>query len=516
MVGLLLVALVFAVLVQRGTSLGMHTRPPVWVVDAVPAAVSDVVYGREKPYTSLAVISEQYTSLLGGTPSPDGATVDQAIARVAALDPTSLDRSYRLLGVDDKGIVDFVALAFRAFGLQVASVFWLYVVILGLSCSLFAVAWFNRPAYLAALAGLLAMYVLVMPTLAFNAQVTSVLALRAFPALSMVACLHGLLFIAQPSRSALQIVALVLQVGLIVFVEHVRSTTAWQLAVLAFAALGVGAFRLRQHRGWRLAVLTCCPLAFVLFGQAALDRYRAWVYPIEYQRGDQILTRGTWHNVFSGFALQPEMAARYQLKIDDVSIMAATGHYLQEAGRVQDWVQMGGTSPHFTGLRWAAYDQAVRDMLVARCAATPGLCLAAVALDKPRSLLGQLAWVYGLRDLPPDLEVFTSPEVGDTVKEQVVDATRRLDQTGLRAYPWSPGVVLLSVIFVWTMLGGRSGQVRAAGLAVAALLAGSLLPTLIGYPAPHAIAEPAIATGMLVVYGLSAVAAHGLRRVWVR
>jgi hypothetical protein len=488
----------------------------VWVVDAVPAAVSDVVYGREKPYTSLAVISDQYANLLGGTPSPDGATVDRAIARIAALDPATLDRSYRLLGVDDKGIVDFVALAFRVFGLQVAGIFWLYVVVLGLSCGLFALAWFNRPVYLVALASLLATYVLVMPTLTFNAQVTSILALRVFPALSMVACLHGLLFIAQPSRSALQIVTLVLQMGLIIFVEHVRSTTAWQLATVALVAVGFSAFRLQQRRGWRVVALTACPLALVLLGQVALDRYRAWAYPIEYQRGDQILTRGIWHNVFSGFALQPDLAERYGLKIDDVSIMRATGQYLQESGRGQEWLAMGGGSPHFTGLRWAAYDQAVRDMLVARCTATPGPCLAAVTLDKPRSLLGDLAWVYGLRELPPDLDVLTSPEVGDTVKDQVIEATRRLQQTGLRAYPWSPGVLVLSLTFIWTMLGARWTEVKRGGLAVAALLAGSLLPSLIGYPAPHAIAEPAIATGMLVVLSLSGLAARGLSRVWLR
>jgi hypothetical protein len=513
---LLAVVLGFVLLVQRGTGLGMPSRPPVWVVDAVPAAVSEVVYGREKPYTSLAVVTDQYATLLGATPSPDGPTVDRAIARIAALDPSTVDRSYRLLGVDDKGIVDFVALAFRLFGLQVAGVFWLYVVVLGLSCGLFTLAWFDRPTYLAALAGLLTAYFLIMPTLAFNPQVTSILALRVFPALSMVACLHGLLFIAGPSASPRHLGTLVAQLGLIIVVEHVRSTTAWQVMVLVVAALAASALRARQRRGWRPVLLTCCPLLLVLVGQVALERYRAWAYPIEYQRGDQILTRGIWHNIFSGFALEPEMAARYALKIDDVSIMGATGQYLQESGRAQDWLEMGGGSPHFTRLRWAAYDQAVRDMLVARCTATPGPCLAAVTRDKPRSLLGHLAWVYGLRELPPDLDAFTSPEVGDTLKNQITEATHRLDETGLRAHPWSPGVLLLSVLLAWTMLGAQSGEARATGLAVGALWAGSLLPSLIGYPAPHAIAEPAIATCILVVSGLSAAAARGLRQTWVR
>jgi hypothetical protein len=77
-------------------------------------------------------------------------------------------------------------------------------------------------------------------------------------------------------------------------------------------------------------------------------------------------------------------------------------------------------------------------------------------------------------------------------------------------------VLVLSLTFIWTMLGARWIEVKRGGLAVAALLAGSLLPSLIGYPAPHAIAEPAIATGMLVVLSLSGLAARGLSRVWLR
>jgi hypothetical protein len=437
------------------------------------------------------------------------------------LDPATVDRAYRLLGPDDKGIVDFVSLALRVFGLHVEGVFWLYVVVLGVSCGLFALAYLRRPAQLALLTCFLTMLFLIVPMLAFNRQVDSLLALRVFPVLSMVACLHALVFVARPSASRWQIGLLVAQVTLIILVEHIRSTAAWQIVALAAATLAVVVVRFRSWRAsasqprecWLRLGLASCPLVLVLAGHLALDRYRAWVFPAEYQRGEQTLARMVWHNVYSGFALQPELAQRYDLRIDDTSIIRATGQYLDETGRGTEWTEMGGTSPNFTAIRWAPYDQAVKDMLFARCTALARQCLTAFALDKPAALAGDLAWTYGLRELPPGVDVFTSLAAGDTVKTQVIEASERLDRTATRAHLWMPAVLALLLVLAASMTGASRPDCLAVAFAAAFLWAGSLVPSIVGYPAPHAVAEPAIATGMLIYLGLCGLAVGVIGRV---
>jgi len=45
--------------------------------------------------------------------------------------------------------------------------------------------------------------------------------------------------------------------------------------------------------------LSCLPAVLVLGGQASPERLSRLGFPVEYQRGDQILTRVFWHNIFS-------------------------------------------------------------------------------------------------------------------------------------------------------------------------------------------------------------------------
>ena len=62
-------------------------------------------------------------------------------------------------------------------------------------------------------------------------------------------------------------------------------------------------------------------------------------------------------------------------------------------------------------------------MLVARCTTLVRECLETFLWYKPVSLLGNLAWLYGFRDLPPDLEVTVSPYFGDILKRQFLGMT---------------------------------------------------------------------------------------------
>jgi hypothetical protein len=152
-------------------------------------------------------------------------------------------------------------------------------------------------------------------------------------------------------------------------------------------------------------------------------------------------------------------------------------------------------------------------MLIARCSTFVRDCLETVLFYKPVSLLQNLAWAYGLRELPPDLEVSDSHYFGNLLQTQFIGTSHRLDATGLRAFLWSPKILLVLAPFVLLLMLESSGQAWATLAAAGWLVLGSAIPTEAGYAAPHTIGEPAIAFGMLIYLGLGLAIAWALRRL---
>jgi len=496
----ILVFMAFALNVQRSVELQLHSSAPSWVANAIPPVLSRILFEHDKRYTSLDAVHDAFYR---GSPTPpvSAAEIDAAIASMKELDPKAIARSYRLLGPDDKGIVDFVEGAFRLFGLSTDSIIKAYLATLGMSALLFMLAFRRHPAALLALASLLVMHAQLMPSIVFNAQLTSPLALRAVPALSMIACLHCLLFAWHGRVTVKGLLLLGVQAALIIFVVHMRTPALWQVAAVAaglVAALVTGCRSRASRLDWvRLAAPVLC--AAIAYG--ALVGHRAVAFPIEYRQGEQIMTRVFWHNIFSDFALNSDLAGRYALRIDDVSVIRATGVYLVERGRSADWAAMGGASPNFSAMRWTPYDRAVRDMLFDRCDEHRAACAETILLDKPAVLLGTLEWLYGYRALPPALDNYVSPDVGDAVKQQVIEASQKLDAAGLWARPLAWFIVVaigLGALLMPPPAGGSWPTM----LALALLGAGSTIPSLVGYPAPHAVVEPAMAFAMVIQMAL--------------
>src|SRR5690348_7831356 len=102
------------------------------------------------------------------------------IARVRALNPNASGTQYELLGADDTGIVDFVALAFLVFGYNVGATLGLYLVLLGTASGLFISAYGRRPLFALLVASFHGVLFLVLPTPTFHPQLGSPLALRFF------------------------------------------------------------------------------------------------------------------------------------------------------------------------------------------------------------------------------------------------------------------------------------------------------------------------------------------------
>jgi hypothetical protein len=527
-----LIGIAFAANVHRATTLDMHSNMPMWVVMTIPSALSEIAFDNDKKYTVLKPVYQEYYGRL--TTSLDADSINAAIAAVLRLDRSNIDRGYELLWDDDKGMVDLIALAFRLFGLKVNSIFFMYFVAMFASCAAYALAFFRRPACLLLLAGFQAMFFLVLPMIAFNPQLASVLTNRVLPLLSMVACLHLILFALRPKATIFQFALVIAQAALIIFTVHLRTTTMWQTTTIALisgwsavVAWRVGVSHGLASRIWQLRALVAgVPLLLIVVGQLGLRTYQSRAFPEDYYRGDHMVTRVIWHSLFLGLAFNPQFAERYKIRLDDFSVVRALGEYLREQGRGDEYTALLAGPTPASGIYWGSYDPMVREMLVSRCTTHLTECLAAVGYYKPRSLAGNLAWVYGLRPEPPDLDIWVAtesidggpitPESAEVVKAQFLATSRRLDETGLRAFLWTPAVLLLMLPFGIFLTRASRHDLAYVWVGAAALFAGSLIPTVIGFPGPHTVADAATASGMLIYLALCSGLAVGLRALSTR
>ena len=297
-----------------------------------------------------------------------------------------------------------------------------------------------------------------------------------------------------------RLLTLVPQAALVILVLFIRTTTSWQVATVGVASMAAVCTHIRRRSHYLAdgrkvgpqAVRSLTPILLLLAGYSSLQIYRHAVFPAAYHRGDQIETRVVWHNIFSGLAIDPVLAQRWQLRIDDRSEVLAVRQYLLEAGRQQEWAAMNVAhavfdDDRFNGdlLRWSLYEPIVRELLFKECRSQVWECLKAAAYYKPRSLLHDLGWIYGLTPLPADLEIFTG------LKDDVIATTQQLDAGHMRAYLWSP-LGLLSVLAATFLVWKDTEQAMAAWAGLVVLTAGSSLPIVLGYPATHTISEMAI------------------------
>lgn len=487
--------------VYRAQSLDAFDNPAIWVLQAVPAALTNIFVPAAPRYTISADIAGSYLDPSGQAPHGQEA-VDAAIAKIAEQGMRLGPANYSLLGNDDKGIVDLVEISFRLFGLKISSVTWAYYGLLLITSLLFCWRYYASTAALVALAILLFAEFQALPFAVFNPQLGSPLALRCIPTLSIIACLHCVLYSWKRARSPWDAVALVCQVAILIFVLHLRSTAIWQVVLVLFMGIMSVAVlwyrrRYREAPRYPNASALLLPAAFVIVGLVGLNVYRAVAFPVEYRDGEQITTRVIWHNIYSGFALHPKLAEEESLRIDDWSLFAAAGRYLTERGELEKWKEMGGESPSFSKLKWTAYDRVSRDMVFHTCIEQPVACLETFFIYKPYYFVDTLLWFYGLKSYPAVGDVFVSSYFGDVVKTQIISATTQLQERHLTATPWGSG-------FIWMLLLLIIGAVLAQPqeddvdknetfLSLALLALASTLPSFIGYPAPHGMLDSVVA-----------------------
>jgi len=149
---------------------------------------------------------------------------------------------------DDKGYSDFTTLAFRLFGFQIEALFNLYFLLIGIAITAFILRFYSDPQAMLVLVAFLAAHLMVVRILP-NSEVNSVVHdARFLPAISCIAMLHWMLAMVRPTRRFLnEMLLLVVQLTILVFILNCRSSSIWQ--IVAIGAVIVGVFLFSRHVG---------------------------------------------------------------------------------------------------------------------------------------------------------------------------------------------------------------------------------------------------------------------------
>lgn len=479
---LLLVASCLALNIAQAHSVGMDRVVSFWAAQAIAPALSNLCFHHPHDYTALVEVRDRF----GPIPwQPTVEQVNRGIETILSVPPDPIDRMSYLVSTDDKGIIDFVRLAFVLFGYRAESLLILYWTGLAAGCLVFLLRFGTRPWATAMLVAFLLAHCSVLPVVAINPQLRSVLALRFMSLWGVVATLHLILEIRseEPPRPA-RCLAVVLQAAMVIFVLHIRFSAIWEVIAIE-AATAAMVFRIWRSEGIGKRLLPALmSAALVLIGAGGLNLYkRAVIAPAYYQGGGA--SHVFWHSVFSGLAYSPELRPRFGIRIDDASIMNATHRFLVEHRQARRWESIGQNEQR--------YDRAVREMFFATCREHPGEVLSTVVYHKPRALALYIAWFMRLAEKPPD-----SLLLWPGAKEELDEMALRMDHDDRSLRLFRPGCALmLLAVILWAYRSLRNHCRDVIGI-LAILATCSLMPGLLGYPTAHTILDAVACFGMLI------------------
>lgn len=370
---------------------------------AIPVALTDLYQGGRGDYTawkSLALPFQDKTR-----------PIEELLAEYSR--PRSDLQGTYFWSADDRGLADFVGLAFRLFGPRVASLGLFTCALLLFSVVLFVLAYRDRPAALFLLAAHLAglgFLVLLLDQAEGIADATGHLwqerlALfdsRLFEVLSLPAVLHLILSGRTTSSSSgtgrrlANGLALAGQTGVLFFLLHARSSLGWQ--ALALAAIAVAGLLREARRRWRepasrFSWRPMVPLACCLLGWLMLDLHRRAAYHPDYFAARGVRT--VWHNALMGLAYDPELRERHGFRLDDrvaIEIVLAWMRERNDPRLTPEWNAdhiLCSLGSH-TEFDWPTYEAAARSTFLHHVGRRPAAALACFLFHKPLAILSHL------------------------------------------------------------------------------------------------------------------------------
>jgi hypothetical protein len=387
--------------------------------------------------------------------------------------------------------VDFVTLAFRLFGVQVASLYAGFFLLLAVQVAAYIWFFFRRPDRLLVPLALLASVYAFAFAIPLTRELGTILEPRLFDVLGLLPLFSLLLLPFEPRRRAAAVVSFAgVQLLMLLFVYHVRE--AGVRLVMAYAGslpivIALGRRRLPELAvGMRLPPVAgawrgAWPVLVLVLGVAALSGYQRLAYHPRYYE-NALSSHILWHNIFMGLAVNPRLASRYAIDIDDGLVIDAAKLFLEGRGDAERsrWTAIFGQDGYsregYAHFNWRLYDTAVRDLTIDALRSDPMGAAAAFVYHKPALLLRQGLWAAGYyRGDPAALHL---------KNHRLADAKARHRS---RLY-WNP---LRLDILILLALAAALAAIPAGGVPTEYPVIGglvvlfSLIPAFIAYPVIH-------------------------------
>jgi hypothetical protein len=361
---------------------------------AIPVAISQIYYSWPHDYTANFDVARIFSSY-GKTRYAINATTRNEIK----IDHTSV----YYWTADDRGLADFVYFSFHLFGPRLISIFlfWYLILIVAVAAFVIGTKW-NAIALSVLCCGVAGVFA-ALPVFVRAAgphvgePSAHISESRLFEILGAVPALFLIISTALPDllSSKRWYAAAFVQVSILAFLLHCRSSIAWLFVALIFTALLGTLYRI-AHRPDRIASRRILAIPALLVS--------AWLAVVGYQSAmfnpayfGELGPRTVWHNVLMGFAYNPGLiSALGGSPGSDAQAVQAVLRYMQQTHdpRLRDaWNEttilnsLGG----YGRFDWKTYEQVARELALKTLASNPWNALELVMYDKPRAILQSVA-----------------------------------------------------------------------------------------------------------------------------
>lgn len=482
----ILIIFLFAMLVYlfgRGVSFGLERGSTDRVrFHAIPVAMAPLYHGFPHDYTS----RKQLALTFQDTKMP----IDSKIQFVRTMPGVDKEGEKYYWAADDRGMADFVILAFKMFGPKETSLYKFYFVFLGVALLLYVLAYKSQPELLGLAAFILlgiAAYQAILPLVdeatflhivesSARASPVGLFEPRIFDVLAMISVFHIALFATRATEiNARALVLLGLQVLLFVFCYHARSSLGWQLLamiLIASAALTIAMVRRTpadSKAGKSLRIKRALlPLLFLVSGVGLLSAYKHSMYDQAYfgESG----SRTFWHNALMGmgtvsreFRLENGV---YEVAHDDRLIVESVLKFMRNERGLElpsNWTtqlaleSLGGHN----SFDWNFYEQEAKNLYFA------------IWRKHTRKLIRLYAWQKPLRAINTIFHAIVIKPGGKPLD-------RAREERGLKFAPFSSPLIFLALVPM--LFAGRAlSNVPEVWATTAVLLAASFIPAVAFY-----------------------------------
>jgi len=367
---------------------------------AIPVALSQMYQGKSHDYTAWRNLALRFQ---------DAQRSIQELIEENSHKRDDLGKNVYYWTADDRGLSDYVVLAFTIFGPSVESLSRFYYLLLAIGLALYFLGHWRDPAglmlvvlYLAGVFVLVRFFHVRELVSASHGDIwkepIGLFDSRLFDILSFPAFLHlALVCWKRVKLNGLEIVSSIGQGVLLLFLLHARSSLGWQYLALGtlavcLAARSVWCAYFRTGMGAPYISRAALVIAVLAVSVISLRAYKQRVYPEEYlaEAGD----RTFWHNALMGFAYHPRLREKYGFQVDDARVVDIALQWLKARSDPRlrpEWnthailCSLGG----YGTFDWPTYESVCRDIYQEVWRENPGRAFTSYAFYKPYDVLRQ-------------------------------------------------------------------------------------------------------------------------------